>query len=381
MLKSSSGRSSDSGFKTIANDDKRMLIHDHYVHNITIPDIWREQPEIIYNFLARQDDYEQFGLEVAYVLKRRLIEDNIEYSTIAYRVKSINSFIDKLERKHYADPFNDITDFTGVRVVCLYLSDLKKIESIIRRHFVLIEKRDTYKESFSDIFGYNAVHYLVKLGDEFSGARYDHLKNFTCEIQTRTVLQHAWATIDEHLVYKKKSSIPIEISESINKLSKVLEDADVQFEKLRQERAEYIMRLESTKFDDNFLHQEINLDSFRIFVERSFPQGAPTESIRNYGPAVKWLESSKCKTIGDIQKMVENAAPSLDWVVRELEEAHKRDEIDMGPWTKLQFVHISLVIADPDYRAAVGISRRFKKILKKLEKEKAKVLGNGLRAP
>ncbi len=336
-----------------------------FASNVAVPEIWRDQLDIIYEFLYRQPDYEQLCLEVAYVLKTKLIESNLDYSSITYRAKDLNSFLEKLGRKIYKEPFNDITDFAGVRLVCIYRSDLESIEQIIRREFKLVEKVDKSRKK-SDRFGYRAVHFLVKLGEEFSGARYDHLKNLVCEIQLRTILQHAWATIDEHLVYKKKSSIPGEMSQRINHISQVLEEADIQFEKIRQERIEYIQALQRTRLQKNFLKREINLDSFKILVERSFPH-APDEDIRDFERVLKWIDSDKYKTVGDLNRVVEKASHRLGVVVKMLEDMLMRQSMTVQKWSNLELFHISMALEDPGYRKRAGISRGFHEILEKIE--------------
>ncbi len=349
----------------VMNLDSKPLRSTVKVSGVAVPDVWRERTEIIYEFLARQTDYEQLCLEVAYVLKRKLKEKGIEVSSITYRAKDLNSFLEKLSRKFYKDPFKEITDFAGVRVVCLYSSDLHRIEEVIRQEFEVIEKVDKYKENSSDRFGYMAVHFLVKLGDEFSGARYDHLKNLVCEIQTRTILQHAWALIDQHLVYKKKSSVPEELRQRIIQLSKVLEEADRQVEMIRQIRMEYIKSLKEAQSQDAFLSQEINIDSFRAFCERAFPNAEPEDDIRTFERFLKWIDTAKYKSIGDLEKAVKKAKPYLNQVKKDLEEMLRQQGRSIEKWTNLLLVHISLAISDEEYRKTAGISRDFQTILEK----------------
>jgi len=334
-----------------------------------VPDIWKDNSDLIYQYLARQSDYQQLCVEVAYVLRQKLQEELIEFSSISYRTKDLQSFLEKIQRKKYNDPFKDITDLAGVRVVCLYPSDLARIEKLITREFDLIEKVDKYKENSSDLFGYMAVHFLVKLGEEFSGARYDNLKNLVCEIQTRTVLQHAWALLDQHLVYKTKSSVPEELRRRINDLSKVLEDADRQFERIRQERATYIRALQMSKSDDAFWEQEVNLDSFRVFCERAFPEAPRDEDVHTFNRIIKWLDSTHYSNIGKLRETVEKARPKLDKVVREMDSRLKEKGSPIEQWTDLYLVHASLAIADKNYRETAGTSSEFREILERLDKE------------
>lgn len=338
-----------------------------YVSNVVVPEIWRDQLELIFEFLYRQPDYEQLCLEIAYVLKTKLKEEDIEYSSISYRAKNLDSFLGKLQRKAYQDPFREITDFAGVRIVCLYISDIDRIETILNREFKVIEKVDKRSGDAKERFGYNAVHFLVKLGKEFSGARYDHLKNLVCEVQVRTILQHAWATIDEHMVYKKRSQVPEEMRQQIYTISEILEDADKQFEKIRQHRVEYIKKLQKAKFKKTFLRKELNLDSFKVFVERSFPDAVNEEDLRDFDRVLKWIDGNKYKTAGDLQRVVEQASGLLATVIDKLELMLLNRGMKIKPWSNLEMFHISMAILDSGYRDRAGISDGFKNILKEID--------------
>lgn len=132
--------------------------------------MWVKNPEIIRQFISQQNDYERLCAEVAYILTRELENAKIEFSGITHRAKSLKSFLEKTQRKSYKDPINEITDFAGVRVVCLYSDDLKKIEKIVAKHFEVVEKIDKLENKRPDQFGYGAVHFVVKLGKTSSGA-------------------------------------------------------------------------------------------------------------------------------------------------------------------------------------------------------------------
>lgn len=241
-----------------------------------IDGIWLKQPEIIKKFIDQRPDYEKLCAEAAYILTSQLNNAKVEFSAITHRAKTLNSFLEKAQRKTYTDPISEMTDFAGVRVVCLYVDDLPKVERIISEHFEIIEKIDKLKDKRPDQFGYGAVHFVVKLGETSSGARYDDLKNLVCEIQTRTVLQDAWAIIDHHLVYKNESNIPSVLRKKLNLLAGNFESADEEFKRIRNEREEYLTEIEESKNSSaQFLDNELNLDSFTRYAQWKFP-GLPS---------------------------------------------------------------------------------------------------------
>lgn len=337
-------------------------------HSIPLlPEIWRDRPEIIYEYLKRRQYYERLCMEVAFVLETELKDQGIEIASIQSRAKELNSFLEKLERKEYSDPFSQVTDMAGVRVVCLYPSDLDTIENIINKEFTLLEKIDKRNLEAIDRMGYTALHYTVKLNEDFSGARYDSLKNLVCEIQTRTILQDAWAIIDHHLLYKKRSSVPEELRRRINSLSQILDSADRQFEKIRKERAAYILTLERTKSTEEFLSREINLDSFKAFCERAFPDATKETEIVYFNRILKWLNAEKYKELKDLDSVVKKASPYLDDVISELAVLMESRGIIIDSWTNLARMHISLAIVDRELRETSEASPGFVRILEKYD--------------
>ncbi|MCD4785099.1 MAG: hypothetical protein K8T10_14890 [Candidatus Eremiobacteraeota bacterium] len=333
-----------------------------------LPEIWRDKPEFVYEYLKRKPYYERLCLEVAFVIENALRERNIEYSAVTHRVKELDSFIEKLKRKQYKDIFNEITDLAGIRVICLYTSDIKKIERIIHEEFNLIEK--VYKQNSNKSYrlGYSAMHFIVRLGDEFSGARYDSLKDLTCEIQTRTVLQDAWAVIDHHLMYKQRSLVPEELCRRIDNLSDVLEEADMKFEEIRKERHAYVRKLEKTRSSRTFLAMEINLDSFKAFCERAFPEAPKETEITYFNRVLKWMEPLHYNHLKDLDRAVKKASPILDDVIAELGVVMVERGIEIKSWTNLARVQISLAITNKEFRNTSEASPGFIKILEKYDR-------------
>lgn len=291
------------------------------MNKINIENIWKSNTEIIRLFLEKRNDYEQLCSEIAYILKKRLSKSNIEYSTINNRAKTLNSFLEKIHRKSYKEPFSEITDFAGVRIVYLYQSDVDKIEDIIKDEFTILERIDKLNEKGTDKFGYGAIHYIVKIGTNSIGARYEDLKNLVCEIQVKTVLQDAWSIIDHHLAYKNESDIPSKLQRKLNSLAGLFETADNQFDIIREEREVYLIKINESLKTENFLYNELNLDTFIAYLLWRFPM-YQIKTFENQPMIVlnRIISNLNFKTLKELDDIIEKYVKRVPKIKKELEK-------------------------------------------------------------
>ena len=283
-----------------------MSAYSDFTGSEELSKVWGEKPELIRAFLELRPQHEQLVSEVAYILKKRLAEKNIEVAAISGRAKTVKSFAEKISRKGYNDPLKDITDFAGVRCVYLYLSDRPLIERIIESEFEVMEKVNKLEEKKPEEFGYGALHYLVKLGKKSSGARYDDLKNLICEIQVRTVVQDSWAIIDHHLVYKQEGDAPSVLRRKLNSLAGLFETADSQFDQIRSEREKYREQLakETTAREPRAV--ELNLDSLVEFLKAEFPSKKPFAQTGQITECLRRLKLYGYSDLDAVRKMLDN---------------------------------------------------------------------------
>jgi len=268
----------------------------------------------------------------------------IEVASITSRAKTLPSFLGKIGGKPPDDPLSEITDLAGVRVVCLYRSDLPKIEQVIRQEFRIKERADKLDEQGADRFGYGAVHFLVSLGKKSSGARYDDLKGLLCEIQTRTVAQDAWAIISHHLLYKQESAAPSALQRKLNSLAGVFETADVQFDALRLERDAYLKEIREKEAVPDILAQELNLDTLVAYTQWRFPQLRANSD--HLSRILAKVDRTRYTTIGDIDSAVAGAARALE----EDERAGTSGPYEDGG----DYITMALGFTDPEYRKSSG---------------------------
>jgi putative GTP pyrophosphokinase len=198
-------------------------------------------------------------------------------------------------------------------VVYLYADDLARLEEVIGENFEVVEKVDKLTTKRDDRFGYGAVHFLVRLGKEFAGPRYDDLKELVCEIQTRTVLQDAWAIIDDHLVYKNESGIPSFLRRRLNSLAMSFERADSEFKNIRAERQDYLNEIEKSQVNsESFLENELNLDSFVRYAQWKFPDRSAGTDVVDVPFFLQPLTQMGLRTLSELDRVVDEGMPMFE---------------------------------------------------------------------
>ncbi|KJY93960.1 (p)ppGpp synthetase [Vibrio neptunius] len=149
------------------------------------------------------------------------------------RVKSDESLIDKAfyrPEKSYDDPYNDIEDKVGARFVVLLLDQIEEISRIIKssqdwmfkecRHFENERNRDPL------LFTYQSVHYVVRASQTFEYKGITISKDTPCEIQVRTLLQHAYAELTHDAIYKAKRVVEPKVHRTVAKSMALIETTD-----------------------------------------------------------------------------------------------------------------------------------------------------------
>jgi ppGpp synthetase/RelA/SpoT-type nucleotidyltranferase/predicted transcriptional regulator len=289
--------------------------------------------------------YKRLAEECCFILQKKLTENEIKIHTLTSRVKSLDSFYEKISRKKVDHPFEEIKDIAGVRIICLYRSDIDKIRDIILKEFVVTEM--DIASRLKTPFGYMSDHYLIKLPTELKGARYDELKELSCEIQVRTILMHAWATVSHHLDYKKDIDIPSDLRKDFDALSGLFYVADSHFEmfkgNIQKLRDVLDQSIEKNRFD---LKQEINLDSLRAYTEWKFPE-RQSSPIEDYSTLINLLRKSGYEKIEDINKGVE--------LIKE-ENIKKSEKQQYGKivYTKTEVILNAISLIDPKFRKFVA---------------------------
>lgn len=184
------------------------------------------------NYKAISDHYKNFTDDVSDLIKKILHSRGISYDAIQSRVKSLESSVSKLTSKQYENGFLGMLDLSGIRVIAQTQVEVKEIIEALGNEFIKDKVNSVNKnEQFKDNeFGYNSVHLILSINEsrlqllEYSS--YDDMK---CEVQVRTILEHAWASLSHDRAYKFNQVLPRDINREMLRLAAMLEQVDQSF--------------------------------------------------------------------------------------------------------------------------------------------------------
>ena len=228
---------------------------------------------IVKEYELKRPLYEEFARKLSLLLSEILEVRNLHWDSVDHRAKAVESFRQKITRpgKLYTNPLAEITDLAGLRIVLYYLEDVHLISQIIREEFVIDETNSMDKATLlaPNEFGYRSVHFVVSLGAQRKSlpewARFAELK---AEIQVRTVLQHAWASISRALDYNREDDAPKELRRRLFRLSGLLELADEEFTTLSQKQQK-ITAHTNKQINAGNLDLEINSSTLKSYFDKS----------------------------------------------------------------------------------------------------------------
>lgn len=268
--------------------------------------------KILETFDEERELYEAFTTNLNNLTRLLLDQENAEYFSISPRTKDCDSLERKLVREDKAGKYKsltDITDLTGVRVVCLLQHQVDKVCAIIEKSFEIdrensVDKTDQLEP---DKFGYLSKHFVISLKpNRLKLPEFKRFKGLKAEFQIRTLLQHTWADIDWTFRYKNESEAPKALRRRLFRISALLEAADNEFssvsdeiKKLREEYNKGIGRGE--------LNIPINTESVLSYIKSSSDAQELLEMARQSGLTVLPISN-------DINSSIKLLVETLDYL-------------------------------------------------------------------
>lgn len=272
--------------------------------------------------------YEAFTNKIESLIRELLKDASIDTHSVNSRLKNSTSLSDKLQRgvEKY-DKLEDVTDLSGVRITCWLLEQIPQIEHVIKENFDINEVHSINKREKMDAdrFGYVSIHYIISLSDARKNlSEFRRYAGLRCEVQIRTILQHAWAEIEHDLGYKSKIEIPKNIKRRFYRLAGLLELADDEFQGLSGDIDEYRNTVNERieRRDKDVLIDKISLvsyidnsellrnldDQIVIFFKPAKQLSAPSISLEN---DLKILSFFDIGTIGQLDEILEKNSEQI----------------------------------------------------------------------
>jgi len=163
-------------------------------------------------------------------------EPALKIHSVTARVKSADSLEGKLARPDRTyESLWDVTDLVGLRVITYFEDDVDRVGRLVEANFHVdfANSTDKRKRKETSAFGYSSLHYVCNMTADGlpEGAR--------CEVQVRTLLEHAWAEIEHDLGYKAEAQMPKPVERRLVRLAGLLELADQEFLRIRDDLQSY----------------------------------------------------------------------------------------------------------------------------------------------
>lgn len=162
------------------------------------------------------------------------------------RLKGETSLIDKAlyRNKPYENSYEDITDKVGMRYVVLLTTHINELCSIIEsaecEAFWFWSKDKDYEEERLAKpleFSYQSVHYVLRSKADISIDESTLPEGLACEVQIRTLLQHAHSELTHDTLYKPKTTAKPSVKRTVAKSMALIEATDDFFEQAMRDLA------------------------------------------------------------------------------------------------------------------------------------------------
>lgn len=172
-------------------------------------DLYKEEIELLRQLV----DIKLNHIALAYTQKNNLPSESVKITT---RVKSLKSFLKKLERNNWKD-FNFLTeiaqDLIGARIVCWFLNDCYGLFDYIKSSKQFKVKESSIKDYIAHpkSSGYRSIHLQTDVDyDRLNTKKSKDLlstNTIVCEIQIRTKIQDVFGDLTQSFITRKDKSL------------------------------------------------------------------------------------------------------------------------------------------------------------------------------
>lgn len=270
--------------------------------------------------------------------------DDFEQPKVISRIKDRDECIKKFSLKYRNDAEKKdeyhikdyISDQIGVRVICLYETDIPKIERIVRDNFDIVAVTDKTQVLLSDIrsFGYKGLHFDIRLKrDRLVLPEYSRFEEVGIELQLRSIVQDAWSEVEHKLRYKKQS--PPSLQRRIIRLAALFELADQEFSALNAETEIALIQATAREDADAPVLQTAALDafSFLALIKKFHPKYRfEPEAVDGFVDEIKSMDNGF--SLGTLKHAISKYRNPV-W---DFKQHQRTKDININPFTEIRYV-------------------------------------------
>ena len=214
--------------------------------NVHLPNSTPQQEMELAQGMVRVNHLYRSALKVA-VAQMEILDE--EFATlndrspihhIEYRIKTLDSIVEKLQRRGHAVTIDNIyayvQDVAGIRVICNYLDDIYYLRSLLTRSesYTVIREVDYIKAPKET--GYRSLHLIVNVPIVIS----EGTMVLPVEIQLRTIAMDMWASLEHELRYKSTRAFSQEDANRLRLCSEAVFEVDREMQNIYKGKpAEY----------------------------------------------------------------------------------------------------------------------------------------------
>ncbi|MEU5965907.1 RelA/SpoT domain-containing protein [Micromonospora parva] len=188
-------------------------------------------------YVAERPEYENLAKAVARHIQMLAVKEQLG-CTVTYRAKDVGSFVKKILEKNLADPWNDIHDKAGVRVIVRHSGDLDRAVRLIEDNLTPSWSVDDRKDAGGeDVLRYPRLHFQIRASALPLDFGYKPDDDRSCEVQVRTAAADLWAGMSHKFLYKPSGELPRNVRRSLYGLLALVEVYDREVERAVAELA------------------------------------------------------------------------------------------------------------------------------------------------
>lgn len=297
------------------------------------------QDEFLQQWNAHKDAYRAWGRLVRSEVEDRLVRMNPNINLGSFikipaepRLKDDDSLITKAfhRNKGYTDPFAEIEDKVGLRFVVLLTSEIEKIQSVIEQATDLWTASldrdfEAERDSRPAEFGYQSKHYVLRAAQDFKYEGVQVPYNTPCEVQIRTLLQHAHSELTHDNIYKRDPG---------KEVSKAVQRAVAKSMALIEAVDDYFLHAIRALEEATQVERDALLGLQKLYEQHVGMPSKPTKSDQIV------LDAFRDYLSDDLLPAIEEMLQTKPWITQRIRDRVNRNVIYRQAWILLVYLSV-----------------------------------------